>query len=84
MALSETEDYFTLILKTFSKMKERNYFSQEVTSDLVKRLPRGRLSKFQQFLPARLEEQFIAERVLDLEGASGIAKEPVKHISEDQ
>ena len=36
--------------------------------ELVRALPRGRLSKFPPLLPPDLEAQFLAERLFDIEG----------------
>ena len=48
-------------------------FTAEVVADLVRSLPRARLSKFQPYLPQQLEHRFIADRIFDLPGAQEMA-----------
>ncbi len=46
--------------------------SQDTLQRLVARLPRGRLSKFQPYLPPAMEARWLAERTLDAEGARDV------------
>jgi len=45
----------------------------EVLGELVARMPRGRLSKFQPYLPPRLEREFLVEQLLDPVGTAEVA-----------
>jgi ATP-dependent Lhr-like helicase len=44
------------------------FFSTERVIELVRSIPRGRLSKFQPLLPSETEARFLAERLFDVKG----------------
>ncbi len=46
----------------------------------LSRLSRGRLSKFQPYLPPRLEQRFLSERLLDFEGAAEVADMGLRQV----
>jgi ATP-dependent Lhr-like helicase len=58
---------------SLERLRSGSYISEGLVDDLVSRLPRGRLSRFQPFLPESLERRLMAERLLDLEGAAEVA-----------
>lgn len=64
-------------LTVLERLRQAGYFTPEVVEEMVAGLPRGRLSKFQPYLPPRVEARFLAERLFDLGGAVQLAGEPV-------
>ena len=56
------------ILRALETIREEDFFSDERVMAMVQALPRGRLSKFQELLPADLEARFLADRLFDIAG----------------
>lgn len=56
------------IRQAIEEIGEPTFFSGERVLEMVRALPRGRLSKFQPLLPADLEARFLADRLFDVAG----------------
>lgn len=75
LGVEPTTDNFTVSWRSvpliWSALQDR--LRSHAPIDLSK-LSRGRLSKFQPYLPAALEQRFLTERLLDIEGAAEVAE----------
>lgn len=65
---------FRMVLE---KVAEEGYFTEERLARMVDGLSRGRLSKFQPYLPARFEQALLVERLLDVRGAAELCGDAV-------
>ena len=54
--------------QALDQIRAPDFFSTERVLELVRSIPRGRLSKFQPLLPPDLEARFLAERLFDAKG----------------
>ncbi|MEW6284535.1 MAG: hypothetical protein AB1758_38325, partial [Candidatus Eremiobacterota bacterium] len=73
-------DPFEPLVQVLERVGEADYWTPEVTRDLVRLAARGRLSRFQPLLPPELEAEFLADRLLDVPGCRALALQDVRFV----